>query len=74
MSGEVLTFGTIENDLILITDQQYFSEFKSLIQIQSIGRSDLPDQINDLDHSLIGIWLIFSQKELIMIWLIFFMI
>ena len=41
---------------------------------QSIGRSDLPDQINDLDHSLIGIWLIFSPKELIMIWLIFFMI
>ena len=42
--------------------------------IQSIGRSDLPDQINDLDHSLIGIWLIFSPKELIMIWLIFLMI
>ena len=42
--------------------------------LQSIGRSDLTDQINDLDHSLIRIWLIFLQNELIMIWLIFSMI
>ena len=44
---------------------------KSSAKNQGVGRSDL---IIDLDHYLIVIWLNFSPKELIGIWLIFFRI
>ena len=57
--------------------QQYIKSKRNqiiLLNNSECLQSDLPDQINDLDHSLIGIWLIFSPKELIMIWLIFLMI